>query len=190
MYEDEPQDKVHDVLATAIFGDHPLGRPVIGRAEVIGVGAGARHRRLPRRPLRRPRTSWWRRRAASSTTASWSSSQGALDGRGHAAARPPAPEPAPAALTPQLLLPRRRTPSSTTCASARPGCARGDERRFALRVLDTILGGSSPRGCSRRCARSAAWPTPSTRTPASSSTRARWASTWAPAPTTWPRRWT
>ena len=22
MYEDEPQDKVHDVLATAIFGDH------------------------------------------------------------------------------------------------------------------------------------------------------------------------
>ena len=36
MYEDEPSDKVHDVLATAIFGDHPLGRPVIGRAEVIG----------------------------------------------------------------------------------------------------------------------------------------------------------
>src|ERR671939_1319623 len=35
MYEDEPSDKVHDVLAGAVFGDHPLGRPVIGRAEVI-----------------------------------------------------------------------------------------------------------------------------------------------------------
>src|SRR5207248_3800373 len=35
MYEDEPSDKVHDVLAEAVFGDHPLGRPVIGRAEVI-----------------------------------------------------------------------------------------------------------------------------------------------------------
>ena len=35
MYEDEPSDKVHDVLARAVFGDHPLGRPVIGRAEVI-----------------------------------------------------------------------------------------------------------------------------------------------------------
>ena len=35
MYEDEPQDKVHDVLAGAIFGDHPLGRPIIGRADVI-----------------------------------------------------------------------------------------------------------------------------------------------------------
>src|SRR5881275_150609 len=35
MYEDEPSEKVHDVLADAIFGDHPLGRPIIGRAEVI-----------------------------------------------------------------------------------------------------------------------------------------------------------
>ena len=36
----------------------------------------------------------------------------------------------------------RRRPSSTTCLGA-PGLARGDERRFALRVLDTILGGST-----------------------------------------------
>ena len=36
-----------------------------------------------------------------------------------------------------------RRPSSTTSASARPGIARDDERRFALRVLDTILGGTS-----------------------------------------------
>ena len=33
MYEDEPSDKVHDVLSAAVFGDHPLGRPIIGRAE-------------------------------------------------------------------------------------------------------------------------------------------------------------
>src|SRR3954463_7721652 len=36
MYEDEPSDKVHDVLADAVFGDHPLGRPIIGTAEVVG----------------------------------------------------------------------------------------------------------------------------------------------------------
>src|SRR3954462_6814314 len=35
MYEDEPQDKVHDVFAGAVFGDHPLGRPIIGRADVV-----------------------------------------------------------------------------------------------------------------------------------------------------------
>src|SRR5881392_3779661 len=35
MYEDEPSDKVHDVLSRAVFGDHPLGRPIIGTADVI-----------------------------------------------------------------------------------------------------------------------------------------------------------
>ena len=35
MYEDEPQDRVHDFLADAVFGDHPLGRRVLGDAEVI-----------------------------------------------------------------------------------------------------------------------------------------------------------
>ena len=35
MYEDEPQDRVHDVLAQAIHGDHPLGRRVLGDAAVI-----------------------------------------------------------------------------------------------------------------------------------------------------------
>jgi len=35
MVEDNPQDLVHDVVAEAVFGSHPLGRPVIGRAEVI-----------------------------------------------------------------------------------------------------------------------------------------------------------
>ena len=32
MVDDNPQDLVHDVVAEAVFGGHPLGRPVIGRA--------------------------------------------------------------------------------------------------------------------------------------------------------------
>ena len=35
MVEDNPQDLVHDLVAEAVFGSHPLGRPVIGSAEVI-----------------------------------------------------------------------------------------------------------------------------------------------------------
>ena len=35
MYEDDPQEKVFDVLGEAVFGDDPLGRAIIGRAEVI-----------------------------------------------------------------------------------------------------------------------------------------------------------
>src|SRR5262249_37047550 len=37
MYEDEPQDRVHDILAGAVFGEHPLGRRVLGEAEVISA---------------------------------------------------------------------------------------------------------------------------------------------------------
>src|SRR3954454_7649988 len=40
MYEDDPQDKVFDVLGEAVFGDHPLGRAIIGRSDVTsGVAA-------------------------------------------------------------------------------------------------------------------------------------------------------
>ena len=35
MVEDAPQDLVHDLFSEAVFHEHPLGRPVIGRAEVI-----------------------------------------------------------------------------------------------------------------------------------------------------------
>ena len=37
MYEDDPQDRVFDVLGEAVFGEHPLGRAVIGRADVVGA---------------------------------------------------------------------------------------------------------------------------------------------------------
>ena len=35
MYDDDPQEKVFDLLGEAVFGDDPLGRAIIGRAEVI-----------------------------------------------------------------------------------------------------------------------------------------------------------
>ena len=42
MYEDDPQDKVFDVAGEAVFGSHPLGRAIIGRAEVV-AGAQRDH---------------------------------------------------------------------------------------------------------------------------------------------------
>ena len=35
MYEDDPQEKVFDLLGEATFGSDPLGRSIIGSAEVI-----------------------------------------------------------------------------------------------------------------------------------------------------------
>src|SRR3977135_2512218 len=37
MYEDAPHEAVHDLMSEAVFGDHPLGRPVIGTADVIST---------------------------------------------------------------------------------------------------------------------------------------------------------
>ena len=41
MYEDDPQDQIHDLVSHAVFPDQALGRPV------IGTGRGDR-RRSPR----------------------------------------------------------------------------------------------------------------------------------------------
>lgn len=35
MYEDTPDEVVHDLLGTACFGEHPLGLPVLGREETL-----------------------------------------------------------------------------------------------------------------------------------------------------------
>ena len=35
MYEDSPAEVIHDDLAVAIFGGHPLGRPIIGHTETL-----------------------------------------------------------------------------------------------------------------------------------------------------------
>ncbi|MBE3596063.1 MAG: insulinase family protein [Hydrogenibacillus sp.] len=35
MVEDTPDDVVHDLAAQVVYGDHPLGRPVLGRPEAV-----------------------------------------------------------------------------------------------------------------------------------------------------------
>ena len=141
MYEDEPSDKVHDVLADAVFGDHPLGRPVIGKAEVIaGVPvpdiAAYRDQHYVSSNLV----------VAGAGSIEHAPAGGA--GAGHAgrprrrgrARRWPTAPPIPA--DPRLCFHAKETEQYHLALGA-PGLARGDERRFALRVLDTILGGSS-----------------------------------------------
>ena len=143
MYEDEPSDKVHDVLA-----ERRLRRPPAGAAG---------HRHAPRwsasvpvpdiaayhdAPLRRRRTWWSPRPATSSTSGSSSWSSGRSTAHAPATARRTARAGARRG-APRASASTRRRPSSTTSASARPGIPRGDDRRFALRVLDTILGGST-----------------------------------------------
>jgi predicted Zn-dependent peptidase len=140
MYEDEPQDKVHDVLARAIFGDHPLGRPVIGRSDVVSS--------VPVPALADYHDS---RYVAPNIVVAAAGSiehdrllqlvQAALPD-GHQRARQPATQAGPHEERPAIRFHQKDTEQYHLCLGA-PGIPRGDDRRFALRVLDTILGGST-----------------------------------------------
>ena len=139
MYEDEPQDKVHDVLDHAVFGGHPLGRRVLGEAEVISsipvpdidayhqarytggnivVAAAGNldHERivdLTRRHVEPP--------AASGDGAELERPE--VDGA-------------------QVAFQQKDTEQFHIAFGA-PGIDRSDERRYALTILDAVFGGST-----------------------------------------------
>jgi len=142
MYEDTPQDLVHDLASQAVFGAHPLGRPVLGTADVISsvtrrslssfhramyipgnivVAAAGRvdHDRLLRLVERAERKR--------------------LKGR------PPKRRlrsPLVKTPAPGIRFQRKETEQYHVCLSA-PGIARSDRRRFAASLLDGVLGGSA-----------------------------------------------
>ena len=83
MYEDQPQELVHDLIAEAVFGNHPLGRPVIGTAEVIST-ISRRSITAYHRSMYVPATSSLRRPGISTTT----SCSACWKGRSRRSARP------------------------------------------------------------------------------------------------------
>ena len=139
MYEDEPQDKVHDVLSGAIFGDHPLGRPIIGRAEVVSS--------VPVPEI----ASWHDGRYVAGNMVL--AAAGNLEHErivelaerafgGDARDGGPVTVEAPGGNGQVLRFHQKETEQYHLCLGG-PGIARSDDRRFALRVLDTVLGGST-----------------------------------------------
>jgi predicted Zn-dependent peptidase len=148
MYDDEPHEKVFDALGEAVFGDDPLGRAIIGRAPVIAntpvpeiarfhaaryapgnvviAAAGAiDHDALvalaaERMPPIGPR--------ADGQAASVLLTTATAAGGGAEVAR--------------RRFERKDTEQYHVCLGG-PGISRHDTRRFALRLLDTIFGGTS-----------------------------------------------
>jgi predicted Zn-dependent peptidase len=138
MYEDDPQDRVHDLLAEAVFPDQALGRPVIGAAEVIGS--------VSRDALRAYHAGFY---AAPNVVLA---AAGSLDhdrlvelldrhlgdlprDGGPAVFEPAAPGGS------RTLVQEKPTEQYHLCFGG-PGVSRTDPRRHAQGVLDTILGGS------------------------------------------------
>jgi predicted Zn-dependent peptidase len=137
MYEDEPSDKVHDVLARAIFGDHPLGRPVIGRADVISsvpvpqIAQWHDGRYVPGNMVVAAAGNLVHERIVELVEAAFGDASQTPVGLA------PPPTPAPAVGF------HSKETEQYHLALGGPGIPRGDDRRFALRVLDTLLGGST-----------------------------------------------
>ncbi len=155
MYEDDPQDRVFDLVSRAVFGEHPLGRPVIGSAEVIAsvtreqlaafhsepyrpeqiviAAAGSiEHERLLELVTRLEGSLEAGGFAAAAANGAPNGSLG--EARRSASA---APE-----FSPRLDFLEKDTEQYHVCIGA-PGISREDERRFALRVLEGVLGGTS-----------------------------------------------
>ena len=140
MVEDTPNDLVHDIAAEAVFGTHPLGRPVIGRADVIST--------VSRRAL-----SGYHRRAYQGEKIVLAAAgnvrhdelvsmlserlDGASAGTGLADRKPARPNG-----TPSIRFQRKDTEQYHVCLSA-PGISRHDDRRFAASLMDAIVGGSA-----------------------------------------------
>ena len=137
MYEDEPQDRVHDFLADAVFGEHPLGRRVLGEAEVIAS--------IPIPDIH----SYHRARYTGANVVVGAA--GHLDherivelaGR---LVSPPSgsngTRPVELEAQTRLRFHAKDTEQYHICFGA-PGIRREDERRYGLAVLDSIFGGSS-----------------------------------------------
>jgi predicted Zn-dependent peptidase len=139
MVDDNPQDLVHDVATEAVFGGHALGRPVIGRAEVISS--------VSRRSL----TAYHRAAyTADNIVVAVAGNAAHEDVRALLEARLPGTRPGPRrarkgfnrAPAPGYRFLRRPTEQYHVCLAA-PGVSRTDERRFAASLLDSIVGGSA-----------------------------------------------
>jgi len=142
MYEDAPQDLVHDLLGEADFGGDPLGRRVIGSAEVIST--------VTRRSLR----AYHRTRYTPGNivvAAAGSIDHDALvalvcqavEARSHPAAPRMRVRPLLGTVPkPARRFQRKDTEQYHVCLGA-PGVSRSDPRRFAASLLDAILGGSA-----------------------------------------------
>jgi predicted Zn-dependent peptidase len=140
MYEDDPQEKVFDLLGEAVFGEHPLGRAIIGRAEVI---AQTPTEQIGRFHVERyqPRNIVIAAAGAVDHDAFVELAARAIDKRTDGPMPHGAP-PAPGVSSPRRRFERKDTEQYHVCLGG-PGLARHDERRFALRVLDNVFGGTS-----------------------------------------------
>ncbi|MHB8641924.1 MAG: M16 family metallopeptidase [Gaiellaceae bacterium] len=141
MYEDTPQELVHDLFSEAVFGTHPLGRPVIGTREVIST--------VSRRALSGYHRSMYvggNVVVAAAGNVDHAQVVSLVERAQRGPDEPPrgvrVRRPLLAAPPPSVRFQRKDTEQYHVCIGA-PGISRSDRRRFAASLLDSILGGAA-----------------------------------------------
>jgi len=141
MRDDDPSDLVHDEFALALYGDEPLGRPILGTIESInsltreGVDRYYRERYLAPNLVVSAAGNLDHDEVVRLVSAAFHS-------RLNGDARPSAPRiggaPTPAHQSVRVV---DKDTEQAHLVIGGPGVARTDDRRFALGVLNAALGG-------------------------------------------------
>ena len=144
MHDDDPGDVVHDAFAQTVFGNTPLGRPILGTVDSIEG--------LSRDTVRRYYKRWYRPEHMVVAAAGNVDHAAlvrlvkrafAVAGASGGEALPASPtrrvQPAPVAGGESVVM--SRTTEQVNLVLGVPGVDRNDPRRFALGVLNNALGG-------------------------------------------------
>ncbi|MCQ4363478.1 insulinase family protein [Mycobacterium gordonae] len=141
MRDDDPEDALADMFMTALFGDHPVGRPVIGSVRSVSAMSRSQLHSFHQRR-------YTPERMVVAVAGNVDHDEVVALARGHFAARlvrgrrPVAPRKGAGRVTgdPGLVLGKRDAEQTHVSLGVRtPG--RGWEHRWALSVLHTALGG-------------------------------------------------
>ncbi len=137
MVEDTPDDEVHDLFAEAIWGEHPLGRSILGRPQTLGA--------LTREALRAYLAGHYRPHRTILAAAGdlnhdrlvelVQAHLGGWDGPAAPAASPAPPVARPATVT------KDRDVSQVHLCLGVEGLPYAHRDRYALNLVNTVLGG-------------------------------------------------
>ncbi len=147
MHDDDPSDAVHDVFAQQMWGDSPLGRPILGTVESITslarrqIAGYYRRRYRPESLVVAVAGNVEHRAVVRLVTKAFAQAGFADGGDGTTAPTPPriggvGPESSKGA----VRLVERATEQANLVLGV-PGLSRTDDRRFTLGVLNAALGG-------------------------------------------------
>jgi predicted Zn-dependent peptidase len=143
MHEDDPTDMVHDQFAQVLFGDGPLGRPVLGTVDSIeSIGraaiAGYYRRRYRAQDMVVAVAGNVEHTAVVRLVKRAFATAGLADLQAVPSAARMGDRRLPVAGGVRVV---RRTTEQANVVLGTPGVSRRDERRFALGVLNAALGG-------------------------------------------------